>query len=196
MSGLGLWTASALLTLQMICHLFAWLISHGWKYCWLICCERKILFIGWKSTAYKPSEEGNDVDSVLSTQLCSALSSWWAVTVLSFFFFSFYKELVSGCQCWTIACAKLLPRVGLQQLWWLVSVISSMASRLITNPGQLSAKPVDRMYVSLKFSLYRLRGKLFCSLKSTAEVVPHNRTLFYKTSVQWSGLPSWFSLKK
>jgi hypothetical protein len=20
--------------------LFAWLISHGWKYCWLICCER------------------------------------------------------------------------------------------------------------------------------------------------------------
>ena len=28
--------------------LFAWLISHGWKYCWLICCERKILFVGWK----------------------------------------------------------------------------------------------------------------------------------------------------
>ena len=38
--------------------LFAWLISHGWKYCWLICCERKILFVGWKSTTYKPSEHG------------------------------------------------------------------------------------------------------------------------------------------
>ena len=22
--------------------LFAWLISHDWKYCWLICCEKKI----------------------------------------------------------------------------------------------------------------------------------------------------------
>jgi len=34
-------------------------ISHGWKYCWLICCGRKILFVGWKSTAYKPSEQGD-----------------------------------------------------------------------------------------------------------------------------------------
>jgi len=42
-----------------IIALFAWLISHGWKYCWLICCERKILFVGWKGTAYKPSEQGN-----------------------------------------------------------------------------------------------------------------------------------------
>jgi hypothetical protein len=25
--------------------MFAWLISHSWNYCWLICCERKILFI-------------------------------------------------------------------------------------------------------------------------------------------------------
>ena len=38
--------------------LFAWLISHDWKYCWLIYCERKILFVSWKSTAYKPSEQG------------------------------------------------------------------------------------------------------------------------------------------
>ena len=30
----------------------------GWKYCWLICYEKKILFVGWKSTAYKPSEHG------------------------------------------------------------------------------------------------------------------------------------------
>ena len=36
--------------------LFAWLISHDWKYCWLIWWERKILFIGWKSTAYKPNK--------------------------------------------------------------------------------------------------------------------------------------------
>ena len=36
---------------------FAWQISHGWKYCWLICYERKIQFVGWKSTAYKPSEQ-------------------------------------------------------------------------------------------------------------------------------------------
>jgi len=33
-----------------------WLISHGWKYCWLIWCERKILFIGWKSMAYKSNK--------------------------------------------------------------------------------------------------------------------------------------------
>jgi hypothetical protein len=36
--------------------LFIWLKSYGWKYCSLICCERKILFVGWKSTAYKTSE--------------------------------------------------------------------------------------------------------------------------------------------
>ena len=35
-----------------------WLKSHGWKYRWLICCERKILFVCWKSMAYKPSEQG------------------------------------------------------------------------------------------------------------------------------------------
>ena len=40
--------------------LFAWLITHGWKYCWLICYERKILFVGWKSTTYKPSEYGGN----------------------------------------------------------------------------------------------------------------------------------------
>ena len=38
--------------------LFAWLISHSWKYCWLIYCERKIMFIGWKNTAYKLNEQG------------------------------------------------------------------------------------------------------------------------------------------
>jgi hypothetical protein len=27
--------------------MFAWLIRHGWKYCWLICCERKILYHHW-----------------------------------------------------------------------------------------------------------------------------------------------------
>ena len=41
---------------KAIIVMFAWLINHGWKYCWLICYERKILFIGWKNTAYKPSE--------------------------------------------------------------------------------------------------------------------------------------------
>ena len=38
--------------------LFAWLISHGWKYCWLIYCKRKILFVGCKNTAYKLNEQG------------------------------------------------------------------------------------------------------------------------------------------
>jgi hypothetical protein len=38
--------------------LLAWLKSHGWKYFSLIYCERKILFVGWKSTAYKTSEQG------------------------------------------------------------------------------------------------------------------------------------------
>ena len=33
-----------------------WLISHGWKYCWLIWCERKILFVSWKRIAYKPNK--------------------------------------------------------------------------------------------------------------------------------------------
>ena len=37
---------------------FVWLISHDWKYCWLICCERKIIFVRWKSTDYKTSEQG------------------------------------------------------------------------------------------------------------------------------------------
>ena len=49
--------------------LFAWLISHGWKYCWLICRERKILFIGWKSTAYKPNEQG-DCFKLNAARLC------------------------------------------------------------------------------------------------------------------------------
>ena len=33
-----------------------WLISHGWKYCWLIWYERKILFVSWKNTTYKPNK--------------------------------------------------------------------------------------------------------------------------------------------
>ena len=28
--------------------LFTWLISHNWKYCWLIYCKKKILFVDWK----------------------------------------------------------------------------------------------------------------------------------------------------
>ena len=39
----------------------AWLISHVWNYCWLICCERKILFVGWKSMTYKPSEHDDSI---------------------------------------------------------------------------------------------------------------------------------------
>ena len=33
-----------------------WLISHGWKYRCLIWCERKVLFVGSKSTIYKPNK--------------------------------------------------------------------------------------------------------------------------------------------
>jgi len=32
------------------------LIRHDWKYCWLIWCERKILFVDWKSMTYKPNK--------------------------------------------------------------------------------------------------------------------------------------------
>ena len=46
------WKATDLLL--VLYDMFAWLISQDWKYCWLICCERKILFIDWKSTPYKP----------------------------------------------------------------------------------------------------------------------------------------------
>ena len=35
---------------------FVWLIRHNRKYCWLIWCERKIMFVGWKSMAYKPNK--------------------------------------------------------------------------------------------------------------------------------------------
>jgi len=51
--------------------LFVWLISHDWKYCWLICCERKILFVDWKSMAYKLNEQGAHRWPVLQLQ-CSS----------------------------------------------------------------------------------------------------------------------------
>jgi hypothetical protein len=38
--------------------LFVWLKRHGWKYYSLISCERKTLFVDWKSMAYKPNEQG------------------------------------------------------------------------------------------------------------------------------------------
>ena len=41
--------------------LFAWLISHGWKYCWLICCERKILFVSWKVLLISQTNEAMDL---------------------------------------------------------------------------------------------------------------------------------------
>jgi hypothetical protein len=37
--------------------LFAWLKSRNWKYYLLICCEKKIMFVAWKSMAYKTSEQ-------------------------------------------------------------------------------------------------------------------------------------------
>jgi hypothetical protein len=39
-------------------NIVRWLKSHGWKYYSLICYERKTLFVGWKSTAYKISKRG------------------------------------------------------------------------------------------------------------------------------------------
>ena len=50
--------------------LFAWLISYDWKYCWLIYCERKILFVCWKSTAYKPSEQGDNQNTSQHMIIC------------------------------------------------------------------------------------------------------------------------------
>ena len=43
--------------MALILALFAWLISQAEKYYSLICCERKILFLHWKSTAHKTSEQ-------------------------------------------------------------------------------------------------------------------------------------------
>ena len=43
--------------MALILALFAWLISQAEKYYLLICCERKILFLHWKSTAHKTSEQ-------------------------------------------------------------------------------------------------------------------------------------------
>jgi hypothetical protein len=41
----------------MPCSLgLVWLISHSWKYCWPIWCERKILFVDWKNMAYKSNK--------------------------------------------------------------------------------------------------------------------------------------------
>jgi len=34
---------------------FIWLISHDWKYCWLIFFKRRILFIGWKIRLISPA---------------------------------------------------------------------------------------------------------------------------------------------
>jgi hypothetical protein len=45
------------LVMNVLAH-FAWLISHDWKYCSLICFEREILFVRWKSMTYKISEQG------------------------------------------------------------------------------------------------------------------------------------------
>jgi hypothetical protein len=39
--------------------MFARLKNNGWKYCSLICCERKTLFVYWKITAYKTSEQSD-----------------------------------------------------------------------------------------------------------------------------------------
>jgi hypothetical protein len=50
------WHSSWILTINV---LFTWLKSHGWKYCSLICGERKILFVGWKSTTYKTTNRAS-----------------------------------------------------------------------------------------------------------------------------------------
>jgi hypothetical protein len=33
--------------------LFAWVISHSWKYCLLICCEKKIMLNNWQVSSSK-----------------------------------------------------------------------------------------------------------------------------------------------
>ena len=69
MYGCSLETTPIISQLLAATALFAWLIGHGWKYGWLICCERKILFVDWKSTVYKPSEQGEYVPCLLSSSL-------------------------------------------------------------------------------------------------------------------------------
>ena len=66
--------------------LIAWLISHDWKYYWLIYCERKILFVGWKSTTNKLSEGGKPCCShqtsffwsLLPREMHVVLTNMWA----------------------------------------------------------------------------------------------------------------------
>ena len=55
--------------------MFAWLISHDWKYCWLICCERKILFVGWKVRLISQANKthlGQSVGKLSSQHLSSS----------------------------------------------------------------------------------------------------------------------------
>ena len=56
---------------------FVWLISHDWKYCWLIWCERKILFIDWKNMTYnsnKPKQKGVNISQSMEATLLATAS--------------------------------------------------------------------------------------------------------------------------
>ena len=66
---LFLWISRNLWNISKLYALFAWLISHGWKYCWLICCERKILFVGWKVQLISQTNRAYDREHIICLKL-------------------------------------------------------------------------------------------------------------------------------
>ena len=74
--------------LRSMIALFTSQIRHGWKYCWLICCERKLLFIDWKSTTYKPNEQDSEqglwqYNRPWELITCMELDKWTEKTTMS-----------------------------------------------------------------------------------------------------------------
>ena len=65
------------------------LVSHSWKYCWLICCERKILFVDWKNTAYKSNEQGVEYQGDWSL-LCLSQNTEHRMHTWLFYTLSYY----------------------------------------------------------------------------------------------------------
>jgi len=75
-------------------QLFAGLKSHGWKYCSLVYCERKILLAGRKSTAYKTSERAEPVTPCTLWQLNLRTCFFRLNITLTSYFISQYCYLI------------------------------------------------------------------------------------------------------
>jgi hypothetical protein len=91
--------------------------SHGWKYCLLIYYERKILFVGWKSTAYnergrrntretcfvcsrrRPSSKCSEV-----MQICPVFVFFWQVawSIPTPWTWSPWRQMGAGLSLWGV----------------------------------------------------------------------------------------------